>query len=186
MSQAESLSPESLEQRIREYTERIWLQEPADVTRLSAGVVDSGAGTKRQYFTTLLFAQSEVRGITYNASVELLQLADDLAFDLDALKKIAKVLFTARAGFLNYVGMHELGGLFQDYLRTIDLIEDRETFVRLSSALRTYGVRVHLWTEQCFPWDLGAHMVQVSDADAQWLAAQTAAGPWKPVPYLTS
>jgi hypothetical protein len=178
-------APERLERRIRECTERIWLHEPEDLTRLCAGIVDSGAGSKRQYFTTLLFAQSEVRGLTYNASVELLQLADDPAFALPELKKIAKVLFTARAGFLNYVGMHELGGLFQEYLEVIDVVEDRETFVRLSNALRTYGVRVHLWTEQCFPWEVGAHMVQVSDSDARWLADQTAAGPWIPVPYLT-
>jgi len=176
---------QELEARIRERTEAIWLEEPKDLRRLRNGVVDSGAGSYGQYFTTLLFAQSEVRGLCFNACTNILMLAQDESFSLDQLKKMARAHFTARVGFLNYVGLHELGTLFNEYFDLFDEIDSREAFVGLTGALKTYGVRLHLWTEHVFPWGLGVHLQQQTEEHVAELLAEVQAGPWTPVKYLT-
>jgi hypothetical protein len=175
-----------LEQKIEERTKAIWLDEPEDLRRIRSGVVDSGAGSYGQWFTTILFAQSEVRGLCFNAATNVLIIAEDESYTLDQLKKLARVSFTARTGFLNYVGMHELGELFNEYLDLLDSIDSRDAFVRLTRALRQYGVRLHLWSEYSFPWDVGLHLQQLTPAVADRAAADVAEGPWQPVSYLLS
>ena len=50
-------------------SDAIWMEELQDVRRLRLGVVRSGAGTNGQLFNALLFAQSEVRGLTINVTL---------------------------------------------------------------------------------------------------------------------
>jgi len=176
---------EELEAHIHERTKAIWLSEPDDLVRLRNGVIDSGAGSYGQVFTTLLFAQSEVRGLAYYAATAILNLARDPSFTLEQLKKMARTHFAYRAGFLNYVGLHELGDLYQRYFAVLDDLPDREAFVRLTQAIKSYGARMHLWTEHVFPWGLGAHLAQRSAADAATVLEQVSRGPWEPVPYMT-
>jgi hypothetical protein len=171
--------------RIHERTKAIWLTEPEDLQRLRNGVIDSGAGSYGQVFTTLLFAQSEIRGLAYYASTAILNLARDQSFTLEQLKKMARAHFVYRAGFLNYVGLHELGSLYQEYFAVLDRLETREEFIELTQAIKSYGARLHLWTEHVFPWGLGAHMAQRTAAEARQLLADISRGPWKPVPYMT-
>lgn len=176
---------QELERHIQERTQAIWLTEPDDLVRLRNGVIDSGAGSYGEVFTTLLFAQSEVRGLAYYATTAILNLAQDPSFTLDQLKKMARAHFSYRAGFLNYVGLHELGDLYQLYFAVLDGLPNRDAFVRLTQAIKSYGARMHLWTEHVFPWGLGAHMKQQSLAEAATVHQQVSRGPWKPVPYMT-
>lgn len=176
---------EELEKLIEERTKAIWLTEPEDLERLRNGVIDSGAGSYGQVFTTLLFAQSEIRGLAYYASSAVLNLANDPSFTLDQLKKMAKAHFVYRAGFLNYVGLHELGGLYGKYFELLDGLDSREAFIRLTRAIKSYGARLHLWTEHVFPWGLGVHLAQRTPAEAARLQKQASRGPWIPVPYMT-
>ncbi len=176
---------QELEALIKERTKAIWLTEPDDLVRLRNGVIDSGAGSYGQVFTTLLFAQSEIRGLAYYATTAILNLAQDPSFTLEHLKKMAKAHFVYRAGFLNYVGLHELGDLYQKYFALLDELPDRESFIRLTQAIKGYGARLHLWTEHVFPWGLGAHLTQKTQAEAQTVLDQAARGPWTPVPYMT-
>src|SRR5437879_3094192 len=130
---------QELERHIQARTQAIWLTEPEDLVRLRNGVIDSGAGSYGQVFTTLLFAQSEVRGLAYYAATAILNLAQDPSFTLEQLKKMARTHFAYRAGFLNYVGLHELGDLYQKYFALLDGLPDREAFVRLTQAIKSYG-----------------------------------------------
>ncbi len=175
---------EELESLINDRTKAIWLTEPEDLERLRNGVIDSGAGSYGQVFTTLLFAQSEIRGLAYYASNAVLSLANDPSFTLDQLKKMARAHFVYRAGFLNYVGLHELGDLYQKYFDLLDRLETREAFIRLTRAIKSYGARLHLWTEHVFPWGLGVHLAQKTQADAERVLKQASRGPWTPVPYM--
>src|SRR5438034_4085070 len=121
---------EELEKLIRQKTQGIWMTEPEDLVRLRNGVVDSGAGSYGQAFPTLLFAQSELRGLAYYATTAILRLAQDESFTLEQLKKMAKAHFSYRAGFLNYVGLHELGDLYQKYFALLDGLPSRQAFIR--------------------------------------------------------
>ena len=90
---------------------------------------------------------------------------------------MAHAHMTGRAGFLNYIGMHEVGTLYLTFLGLLDEVTDRDTFIRLVSALRTYGVRLHIWTEHFFPWHLGAHMLQQTQTGVDSLQAEVQTGP---------
>lgn len=180
------MSWEAYERKLEECTRNIWLEEPEDLRRMRDGVVDSGAGSYGQWFTTILFAQSEVRGLCFYATSNVLILAEDESFTLDQLKHVARVSFTARVGFLNYVGMHELGDLYLEYLESLDSSDSREDFIRVTRALRTYGVRLHIWAEFCFPWDVGMQMQQVTPEELARVASDVEKGEWIAQPYLTS
>jgi hypothetical protein len=176
---------QEVEAYIRQRTEAIWLDEPADLIKIRHGVIDSGAGTYGQVFTTLLFGQSELRGVAFYATTAVLKLAHDTDFNVEQLKKMAQAHFAYRAGFLNYVGLHELGDLFLRYFSVFDQITTREDFLSLTEAIHTYGARLHLWTEQVFPWHLGMHMHQRSKDEAKDILAYASADPWTRVPYQT-
>lgn len=176
---------QEVEAFIRERTEAIWLEEPIDLIRIRHGVIDSGAGTYGQVFTTLLFGQSELRGVAFYATTAVLKLAQDESFSLEQLKKMATAHFAYRAGFLNYVGLHELGDLFLKYFSVFDQITTRDQFVSLTEAIHSYGARLHLWAEQVFPWHLGMHMHQRSKAEAEQILAHASVEPWARVAYQT-
>jgi hypothetical protein len=164
-------------------TEAIWMEEPHDLVRLRLGVVDSGAGTHGQLFHTLLFVQSEVRGLTINACQSILVCANNDMFTLDHLKIEARTHLTGRSGLLHYLGLHELGELFLRFLSGLDDVPSKEALIRILQALKTYGVRVHMWTLHSFPWHLGLSLQHRSMAEAQILQAELAKGPWSPVKY---
>lgn len=168
---------------IEERTKAIWLDEPDDIRRLRLGISDGGAGTHGQIFSTLLFVQSELRGLTVNACHALLICADDPLFSLEVLKKSAQVHLSGRAGLLNYMGAHEFGTLFSRFLALLPAIESRDEFVSLLRALKTYGVRLHMWSLHIFPWNLGAHMHQIGAGEARQLLAEATRGPWSPIEY---
>ena len=81
----------------------IWMEEPQDVMRLRLGVVNG------QLFNALLFAQSEVRGLTINACQAILVCAANDDFALLHLKAEARAHLSGRSGLLHYLGLHELG-----------------------------------------------------------------------------
>lgn len=164
-------------------TDEIWLDEPRDLAQLRGGIVDSGAGAYGQVLNVLLFAQSEVRGLAYNACTHLLALAQDETVEVAVLHKVAHAFFPGRAGFLNYIGLHDFGSAFQAYLRIVDSVTDRAQFVELTRALRTYGIRMHMWTEHVYPWNLGADLLATTAETHAWTGEALAHGPWTPVAY---
>lgn len=165
-------------------TDAIWMEEPSDLRRLRSGIVDSGAGTYGQTFMALLFVQSETRGLAMNACQALLVCANNEAFTIEQLKIEARAHLTGRSGLLNYMGAYELGELFMRFLGALDSIESKETFVRVLRALKTYGVRMHMWTLWSFPWHLGMSLSRVTAESAEALRTSAAATQWVPTSYM--
>jgi hypothetical protein len=185
LAKENALTWEEVEAHINERTQAIWLNEPIDLERVRNGAIDSGAGSYGQVFTTLLFGQSELRGLAFYATTAVLKLANDNSFTLDHLKKMAHAHFAYRAGFLNYVGLHEFGDLFLRYFAVLDQLPTREAFIRLTQAIHTYGARLHLWAEHVFPWHLGMHMHQRDKNEVQALLEHASREPWVRVSYQT-
>lgn len=165
-------------------TDAIWMEEPSDLRRLRNGIVDSGAGTYGQAFMALLFVQSETRGLTLNACQAVLVCAADEASTLDQLKLDARAHLAGRSGLLDYMGAHELGGLFKRFLAALDTIDSKETFVRVLRALKTYGVRFHAWTCWSFPWHLGMGLGRVTADGAEALRESASQTRWTPTAYM--
>ena len=132
----------------------------------------------------LLFVQSEARGLTLNACQALLTRADSEVSTLDQLKLDARVHLAGRSGLLDYMGAHELGGLFKRFLADLDAIDSKETLVRVLRALKTYGVRFHAWTCWSFPWHLGMGLARVTADDAEAMRASASQTRWTPTAYM--
>ena len=164
-------------------TDAVWIEEPQDVARLRLGVVRSGAGTHGQLLNTLLFAQSEVRGLTINACQAVLVCAASDLFTLAHLKLEARAHLSGRSGLLHYLGLHELGEIFLRFLANLDSLATKEDFVRVVRALKTYGARVHMWTLHSFPWHLGLSMLRRSQAEVAAMGAELAQASWSPIRY---
>jgi hypothetical protein len=164
-------------------TDAIWMEEPQDVKRLRLGVARSGAGTNGQLFNTLLFVQSEVRGLTINACQAILVCAANDDFALSHLKAEARAHLSGRAGLLHYLGLHELGELFLRFLAHLDELTTKDDFIRVLRVLKTYGARVHMWTLHSFPWHLGLSMTRRSEAEVMAMGSELADATWTPLRY---
>jgi hypothetical protein len=164
-------------------TDAIWMHEPRDVARLRLGVVSSGAGTHGHLFNTLLFVQSEVRGLTINACQAILACAANDLFTLAHLQIEARAHLSGRSGLLHYLGLHELGEIFLRFLGHVDEVGTKEEFVRVVRALKTYGARVHMWTLHSFPWHLGLSMQHQSETKVLVVQEELARASWAPVRY---
>lgn len=152
-------------------TDRIWLDEPAEIVLVRNGVTVGGGGSAGQYFSVLVHLEAFMMILGPHVMFRLLLLAKDEQIDLYALRETTLTLFErpfAHFEFLGDLGLssvHRLGDRYLDELRTI---ESREDFVRLTVAFVTFFNRMFRWVHGIFPWNLGAVFAKqdVEDVDA--------------------
>jgi hypothetical protein len=146
---------EKLRREIDAEIKRIWLEEPEEVKKLFSGVVESGAGSYGQYFTTLVFVDGEVRALGYLCFTSILQAIDDQHFDMDHVRKLSKMLVPVCAEFLGYCGLTKLWDFCRRFLKLVDKADDRRALRALVRSLVLYVNRMHGWIHFYFPWGLG-------------------------------
>lgn len=158
-----------LKQEIDREIERIWLEEPEEVRKIFAGVIDSGAGSYGQYFTTLVFMDGEVRALGYLVYTGILRAIDDPDFDLGQIRKLSNMLVPVCAEFLGYCGLTKVWEFSRRYLDLIDKIESREELRGLVRSLMLYVNRMHGWVHFRFPWGFGTQFRQRSIEEVEEL-----------------
>lgn len=146
---------EKLKREIDTEIERIWIEEPEEVKKLRLGIIDSGAGSYGQYFTTLVFADGEVRALGYLCLSGILRAIDDPDFDLGHIRKLSKILVPVCAEFLGYAGLTRVWEFNRRFLGLIDRVESRDDLRGLVRSLVLYVNRMHGWLHFYFPWGLG-------------------------------
>lgn len=159
-------------------TDRIWLDEPAEITLIRNGVTIGGGGSNGQYFAVLVHLEAFMMLLGPHVMFRLLLLAEDEKFDAYALRETTLTLFErpfAHFEFMGDLGLastHRLGDRYLDALRTV---ETRDDYVALTSAFVTYFNRMFRWVHGIFPWNLGAVFPKQStdDVDALVAAIQT-------------
>jgi hypothetical protein len=176
-------SVDAFRTRLDVLTESIRTEEPRDLRRLCSGIVDSAAGSKGQYFTTLVFAHGEVRNLAFHGFMHVLRLMDDGSIGVSVLKKVINSLMESRVGFLDFLGLHDMASICREYLSLVRESDDVQELRLATELLSEYGVRIHWWLEAMFPWELGACKVRITEPDAEWLLAQTSAGSWSEVAF---
>lgn len=154
---------------IRDETEDILADEPADVERMRKGLIVSGAGSESQYLAPLLFAQSEVRGMVVYSVAGLLEFAHE-DISVSHLTSLSKILLERRVGFVRFCGLFDYYDVYQDYLETLEHVETRSEYVELTQAVHMYGTKMHDWLEFAFPWEVGQLLPHVSSDDIDTLS----------------
>lgn len=136
-------------------TQRIWIRPPEELLDIHGGRIKSGAGSRGQYFTTMLFVNGEQRPLGYGALGGLVRSCFNSDLSVDALKQIAGNFIKTPAEFLGYCGLDKQWAFTQRTLAALKDVRTKEDFVTLMSALGTYANCLNGWNLHYFPWRHG-------------------------------
>lgn len=136
-------------------TQRIWLVPPREVVAIHEGRIRSKAGSCDQYFTTLVFVNGEARPLGYGALGGLIKSCRLPETTLDTLKQITPFMIRTPAEFLGYCGLDTLWRFIERALGVLKLLETKDEYLTLMSALALYTNRLNTWNLHFFPWHHG-------------------------------
>ncbi|MFT4212876.1 MAG: hypothetical protein QM626_13515 [Microbacterium sp.] len=157
-----------LRQDLRAQTERIWLDEPAEITLVRHGIAIGGGGSNGQYFANLVHLEAFAMILGPHVMYRLLLLAEDEKIDLYALRETTLTLFERPFDHFEFFGdlglptLHALGERYLDEIRTI---ESRDAYRELTGDFVTYFNRMFRWIHGLFPWNLAAVFPKQTGAD---------------------
>jgi hypothetical protein len=140
---------------VEEETNRIWLEEPLEIKNLRLGIIDTGAGTYNQYFSTLVFVDGDIRALGCYCANGLARSADLESTTLEQLKDQVSIFMPISAKFLGYCGLKTVWRFTQDVIDSLPSIETKDEFRTLLGALAIFLARLHIWVHNFFPWELG-------------------------------
>lgn len=158
-----------LKKEIEDEIQAIWLKEPDEIKKLRMGLIDSGAGSYGQYFTTYFFVDGEVRALGYLSLTTILGAIGDSEFELPHIYKLSKSLLPVCAEFLEFSGLTKLGEFIRRYLAIMEEIDSREELKELVRSLVLYVNRMHGWVHFYAPWGLGTQFQFKTEEDVKEL-----------------
>lgn len=153
--------------------DRIWLEEPADLRKVAAGVIGSGAGSGKQVFSVLVHLEAYLMIVSQDIVFRFQKCSLHDNIDLDQLVTVTReFLFGTFHIFefledLGLTGMHELG---EKYNKALGLVKTKEEYRELTGSMHTYIIKLHQWTHLLFPWKLGVAFPHRSPDDVKSLA----------------
>jgi len=133
--------------------ERIWLTLPEDVRDLGNGIIPRLTGPKKQYFTSLLYADGEARTLADEVLWGLIELCrKPEQLDLHTLQAIVRQIVGYKADFFDFVGMPQAAALVHRYVQATQVAETLEEFLALTRSAISYVNKLHMWVDAVFPW----------------------------------
>ncbi len=151
----ESAAVTALVQEIVAETQRIWIDPPEELLDIHSGKIRSGAGSRGQYFTTMLFVNGEQRPFGYGALGGLVKSCFNTDLSVEALKQIAGNFIKVPAEFLGYCGLDKQWAFTQRTLAVLKEVQSKSDFLQLMSALGLYANCLNGWNLHYFPWSHG-------------------------------
>lgn len=148
----------------------IWLARPWEIEKIRWGLINSGAGSGRQYFSDLVHLEIY---LTLSGPVVLYRLTRLLSksgsMDLPTVKTLLKVIlhdsFDAFE-FLKDLGLKSVEDIATQYWSVIDDTQTgKDEFIKVSLIFLQYINRMHSWVHSIYPWNFGASLPKNSDAD---------------------
>jgi hypothetical protein len=141
---------------IHDETQQIWIEPPSEIVEMHRGKIDSRAGSRDQYFSTLVFLNGETRPLGYCALNGLVKTCQTTDISLEALKKLTPTFIKVPAEFLGYTGLNTLWRFTQQVLDILPQVTMREQYFSLISSLALYVNVLNTWNLHLFPWNHGA------------------------------
>ena len=136
--------------------ERVWLILPEDVRDLGNGVIPRMTGPKKQYFTSLLYAEGEARTLADEILWGLIEVAGKPDADLATLKMIVTQVVDYKADFFDFVGLPLTCAFTHRYAVGARAAETAEEFIAVTGAALSYMNRIHMWIQSVFPWGIAS------------------------------
>ena len=153
--------------------DRIWLEEPPELRKVAAGVIDSGAGSGKQVFSVLVHLEAYLMIVSQDIIFRFQKSSLHENIELEQLITVTReFLFGTFHIFefmedLGLTGMHELG---EKYNKALDLVKTKEEYRDLTGSMHTYIIKLHQWIHLMFPWKLGVVFPHRSAAEVKSLA----------------
>ena len=142
--------------KIDKEAEKIIFSPPDEVLKIfKYQIIDSGAGSYDQAFTTMVFCEGDCRAFAYYSCNQLVVIADEPSFTLDHLRYLARLFLPIGPEFQGYCGLKKTWELVQDVLGALDTVKTKEEFKELLNSLNFYVAVVHGWVHHYFPWNIG-------------------------------
>jgi len=123
-------------------------------------IVPSGMGTGGQAFTTMVFAQGDVRALTSYNLLCLARLVDRPEFTLEHMKLLFHEYVPLSAEFLYTCGFERLWELTKMVMGALDSCKTKAEFKELIDAHVFYVSVVSSWVHILFPWYVGEFFPQ--------------------------
>jgi hypothetical protein len=136
-------------------TQQVWITPPAEIVEMYQGHIESRAGSRDQYFSTLVFLNGETRPLGYCALNGLIKICQTTDTSLETLKKITPTFVKTPAEFLGYTGLNTLWRFTQQVLGVLPAVETREQYFSLINSLALYANVLNTWNLHYFPWAHG-------------------------------
>jgi hypothetical protein len=118
-------------------------------------IVPSGMGTAGQAFTTMVFAQGDLRALFSYNTLCLARLVDRPTFTLEALKEMYHEYVPMSAEFLYTCGLERVWDLTKMVMAALDTLKTKAEFKELIDANVYYLSVVAGWVHILFPWYIG-------------------------------
>jgi len=148
--------------------EEIRFKPAPEVVRLFRHqIVPSGMGTGGQAFTTMVFAQGDVRALAYYNVLCLTRLVDRPEFTLEHMKLLFHEYVPLSAEFLYTCGLERLWALTKLVIGALDTCRTKSDFKELIDAHAFYISGVAGWVHILFPWYIGELFPQKKAEDVK-------------------
>lgn len=151
-------------------TERIWIDEPYEITLIRNGVTLTGAGSNGQHFSVLVHLESFMMLLGPHVIYRILLLSTDPEFSLYALKQSTIGILLRpfdQFEFLGDLGLASTHRLGTRYLAAVAEVDSREEYVELTGVFLSYFNRVYQWIHLVFPWSVGSQFPKRTPAQAE-------------------
>lgn len=143
-------------EHINQEAEAIRFKPEEEIIRLyKHQIVPSGMGTAGQAFTTMVFAQGDLRCLNSYGVLVLARLALRPEFSLEQLKAIFMDCVPLSAEFLYTCGFEKVWTLTKMVIGALDTCETKEHFKELIDSLAFYLSVLNGWSLILFPWYIG-------------------------------
>lgn len=139
-------------------------QAPEELVAIHKGDIRSRAGSKDQYFTTMIFVNGEQRPLGYGAVGGLLAVSRCASTTLDMLKEITPHFLKTPVAFLEYCGLHKQSEYLVKIHKYLPLLRDKEEFHTVMAAFYMYTNLLNSWNLHLFPWNAAGRSFRYSGA----------------------
>lgn len=159
---------------IERQIDRIWLEEPPEITRIRYGIIESGAGSDEQSFSVLVHLEAYCMLVGADVMYRFLKVSQYEDMTLPVMVRITREFLTGTFNVFEFMtdlgltNMHQTGQMYSDAL---DKVETMADYVALSGAMMTYVIRTHRWVHHIFPWNLGVAFPHRKPAEILALAS---------------
>lgn len=154
--------------------DRIWLEEPAELRKVAAGVISSGAGSGKQVFSVLVHLEAYLMILSQDIIFRFQKTSLHENINLEQMVTMTReFLFGTFHIFefmedLGLTGIHELG---EKYNKALDVVRTKEEYRDLTGSIHTYITKLHQWIHLMFPWKLGVIFPHRSPEEIRGLAS---------------